>query len=111
LVLFFKKELLPRLTLPQLSARRLKLFNTVVETALNIICITGPVPGIVTATVSHQDDVRAVVLEVAPHPAGGWHARLLNSAAWGLRCHTVPTAIMLEAAEVFADTSMMLAAD
>jgi hypothetical protein len=36
---------------------------------------------------------------------------LLNSAAWGLRCHTVPTAIMLEAAEVFADTSMMLAAD
>ncbi len=78
---------------------------------MNIICITGPVPGIVTATVSHQDELRAVVLEVAEHPAGGWHARLLNSSIWGLRCHAVPTAIMLEAAEDFADTSMMLAAD
>ncbi len=89
----------------------MRLSNTTVETALNIICIAGPVPGIVTATVSHQGDVRAVVLEVAQHPAGGWHARLLNSSIWGLRCHAVPTAIMLEAAEVFADSSMMLAAD
>jgi hypothetical protein len=50
-------------------------------------------------------------MEVARHPSGGWHARLLTSHAWGLRCHAVPTAIMLEAAEIFADDSVMLAAD
>jgi hypothetical protein len=78
---------------------------------MEIICITGPVPGVVAATISHRGDIRAVQMEVARHPSGGWHARLLTSHAWGLRCHAVPTAIMLEAAEIFADDSVMLAAD
>jgi hypothetical protein len=78
---------------------------------MDIMCITGPVPGVITATVSHAGDVRQIKLEVARHPAGGWHARLLTGQAWGLRCHAVPTAILLEAAEVFAGPAMELAAD
>ena len=78
---------------------------------MEIVCITGSIPGPITATVSHRGDVRSVGLEVAPHPSGGWHARLLNNTIWGLRCHAVPTAIMLEAAELFIDEPMLLAAD
>ncbi len=78
---------------------------------MEILCITGPVPGVVTATVSHGTDVRSVKLEIGQHPAGGWHARRLSAPQWGLRCHAVPTAVLLEAAEVFADEPMLLAAD
>jgi hypothetical protein len=78
---------------------------------MEILCITGPVPGVVTATVSHGADVRSVKLEIGQHPTGGWHARGLAAPHWGLRCHTVPTAVLLEAAEVFADEPMLLAAD
>jgi hypothetical protein len=70
---------------------------------MDIVCITGPVPGVVTATISHRSLVRSLQMEVAHHPSGGWHARLLTGQSWGLRCHAVPTAILLEAAEVFAD--------
>jgi hypothetical protein len=82
-----------------------------VEAELEILCMTGPVPGVISASVSHDGDIRSVKMEVAAHPAGGWHARLLSSAHWGLRCRTVPTAVMLEAAETFVDEPMMLAAD
>ena len=78
---------------------------------MEIVCITGSVPGPITATVSHLGDVRSVEMEVAAHPSGGWHARLWAGAPWGLRCHAVPTAIMLEAAEIFVDEPMLLAAD
>jgi hypothetical protein len=78
---------------------------------MEIVCIAGPVPGLVSATVSHRGDVRSVKLEVARHPAGGWHARRLAGQVWGLRCHAVPTAIMLEAAEAFADEPVLEAAE
>ena len=78
---------------------------------MEILCITGPVPGLVTATVSHGSDIRSFKLEIAEHPDGGWHARSLYSPVWGLRCHTVATSVLLEAAEVFADGPMLLAAD
>lgn len=78
---------------------------------MEILCMTGPVPGVITATVSHGTDIRSIKLEIAQHPAGGWHARSLHAPIWGLRCHTVPTAVLLEAAEAFADEPMLLAAD
>jgi hypothetical protein len=83
----------------------------IVRVVVEIVCISGPVPGVVTATVSHLGAIRTVKMEVAAHPSGGWHARLLAGSSWGLRCHSVPTAIMLEAAEVFVDEPMLLAAD
>ncbi len=78
---------------------------------MEILCITGPVPGVVTATVSHGIDIRTVKLEIGEHPSGGWHARRLAAPLWGVRCHAVATAVLLEAAEVFADEPMLLAAD
>ena len=78
---------------------------------MEILCITGPVPGVVSATISHGSDIRSVRLEVGQHPSGGWHARRLSAPIWGLRCHSVPTAVLLEAAEMFADEPMLLAAD
>ena len=78
---------------------------------MEILCITGPVPGVVNATLSHGTEIRAVALEIGQHPAGGWHARRLAAPRWGLRCHSVPTAILLEAAEIFADEPLLLAAD
>jgi hypothetical protein len=83
----------------------------VVEARLEILCVSGPVPGVISATLSHGGELRSAMMEIAPHPSGGWHARLLNSPHWGLRCHAVPTAIMLEAAEIFVDEQMLLAAD
>jgi hypothetical protein len=84
---------------------------SVAEADLNILCMTGPVPGLISASVSHDGEIRSVKMEVAAHPSGGWHARLLNNPHWGLRCRTVPTAVMLEAAEIFVDEPMLLAAD
>jgi hypothetical protein len=83
---------------------------------MEIMCIDGVVPGVVSATISHRGDVRTVKMDVDRHPSGGWHARLLTSQCWGLRCHAVPTAILLEAAEIFADEiitddSMLMAAE
>ena len=78
---------------------------------MEIVCIIGPAPGIVTATISHRGDIRSAKMELARHPSGGWHARRLDSASWGLRCHAVPTAVLLEAAEIFTDEPMLLAAD
>jgi hypothetical protein len=78
---------------------------------MEIVCITGPVPGLINVTVSHRGDIRAIKMEVARHPSGGWHARRLAGQSWGLRCHAVPTAILLEAAEIFADAPMLEAAE
>ena len=78
---------------------------------MEILCITGPVPGVVLATVSHGTEIHSVKLEIARHSTGGWHARRLTAPHWGLRCHSVPTAVLLEAAEMFADEPMLLAAD
>ena len=70
---------------------------------MDVICIIGPTPGLVTATVSHCGAVRQVRMEVARHTAGGWRARLAGG-AWGVRCHSVNTALLLEAGEAFADS-------
>lgn len=79
---------------------------------MEILCITGAVPGIVSATLSHQGRVRSVKLDVERHPSGGWHARQLHSPCFGARCHAVPTAVLLEGAEMFADAEPeLLAAD
>ena len=78
---------------------------------MEVLCITGPVPGVVLATVSHGTQVHSVKLEIGQHPSGGWHARRPGTPHWSLRCHSVPTAVLLEAAEMFADEPMLLAAD
>jgi hypothetical protein len=69
---------------------------------MDILCITGVTPGPISVTVTHQGDVRQLAMDVARHPAGGWHARH-RGGAWGLRCHSVQTAVLLEAAEAFAE--------
>jgi hypothetical protein len=66
---------------------------------VDIICIMGEAPGPVTATVSHCGEVRQVRLTVARHAAGGWQVRSA-SGLMGLRCHSVRTAVLLEAAEI-----------
>jgi len=67
---------------------------------MEVICIVGPTPGMVKATVAHRGEVRQVAMEVARHAAGGWRARLAGG-AWGARCHTVNTCVLLEAGEAF----------
>ena len=69
---------------------------------MDIICIEGATPGPVSVTVSHQGRVRQLMLDVAPHPAGGWRARTPGG-VWGLRCHSVHTAVLLEAVEIVVD--------
>jgi hypothetical protein len=68
---------------------------------MDIVCIRGSVPGPVVVTVAHGADVRQVPMEVARHPAGGWRARAPGG-TFGLRCHTVNAAVLLEAAEAYA---------
>jgi hypothetical protein len=77
---------------------------------MEVLCIIGATPGPVTATLSHEGRVRQLAMDVARHPAGGWHARL-RGGVWGLRCHAVTTCVLLEGAEAFADEPMALAAD
>ena len=77
---------------------------------MEVICIIGATPGPITASVSHDGDVRQLAMDVARHPAGGWQARL-RGGAWGLRCHAVTTAVLLEASEAFVDPPMALAAE
>ncbi len=78
---------------------------------MEIVCIVGPVPGVISATVSHHGGIRSAKMAVDRHPSGGWHARLLTSQAWGLRCHSVPTAVLLEAAEIFDEEAIAVAAE
>jgi hypothetical protein len=67
---------------------------------MEIICVVGPVPGRVTATVSHEGEIRQLPMDIASHRAGGWQARRPNG-DFGLRCHSVNTAILLEAGDAF----------
>jgi hypothetical protein len=76
---------------------------------MDILCITGPTPGPISVTVTHQGEVRQLAMDLARHPAGGWHARY-RGGAWGLRCHSVQTAVLLEAAEAFAEAPSIRAA-
>ena len=81
---------------------------------MDIICITGTTPGAVFVTVSHEGQVRQLPMDVARHAAGGWQARLCDAAqgggAWGLRCYSVNTAVLLEAADAFTETPASKAA-
>jgi hypothetical protein len=77
---------------------------------MDIICITGTTPGPVSVTLSHAGQVRQVAMDIARHPAGGWQARH-NGGRWVLRCHSVPTAVLLEGAEAFLGQDMALAAN
>jgi acyl CoA:acetate/3-ketoacid CoA transferase alpha subunit len=77
---------------------------------LDILCITGTAPGPISVTVSHLGAVRQVAMEVQGHPAGGWRARH-RAGAWGLRCHSVRTAVLLEAAEALADAGAPASAE
>jgi hypothetical protein len=70
---------------------------------MDILCLEGTAPGVMAASIAHDGVVRRLALEVGCHAMGGWHARLPEG-AWGLRCNAVATAILLEAAEVFAGT-------
>ena len=69
---------------------------------MEVISIIGTTPGMVTATVTHGGAVRQVPVEVQPHPAGGWRARLPGG-TWGARCRAVTTSVLLEAGEAFSE--------
>jgi hypothetical protein len=77
---------------------------------MEVICIIGATPGPITATVAHDGTVRQLAMDITRHAAGGWQARL-RGGAWGLRCHAVTTAVLMEASEAFVETPMALAAD
>jgi hypothetical protein len=77
---------------------------------MDLICIVGSVPGQITATVSHAGSIRQMPMEVARHQAGGWKARSAGG-QFGLRCHTVNTAVLLEAGESFAARESLLATE
>jgi hypothetical protein len=72
---------------------------------MDVICIIGATPGPVTATVAHAGQVKQLPMEVARHHLGGWQAKL-RGGQWGLRCHAVTTAVLLEAAEAFTEVAM-----
>jgi len=83
------------------------------EAVVDILGIMGSVPGHVVASVTHLGAVRQIRMEVGRNPAGGWHARR-GDGAWGLRCHSATTAVLLEAGEAWEDVApaaMELAAD
>ena len=68
---------------------------------MDILCIQGSAPGRLVATVSHGAQVRQMPVNVLRHPAGGWHVQQ-NDGSFGLRCHAVSAAVLLEAGEVFS---------
>jgi hypothetical protein len=76
---------------------------------MDLICVIGPVPGRVIATISHEGGIRQLPMDVARHPAGGWQARSPGG-RFGLRCHTVSTAVLLEASESYTEPAMATAA-
>jgi len=70
---------------------------------MEVICIIGSTPGMVTATVAHGGAVRQIPMEVARHTAGGWRARLPGG-VWGVRCRAMATSVLLEAGDAFSET-------
>jgi hypothetical protein len=80
---------------------------------MDILGIMGTMPGQVVASVAHLGTIRQIRMDVSRNPAGGWHARR-GTAAWGLRCHSATTAVLLEAGEAWeemAPAALELAAD
>ena len=69
---------------------------------MELLCIQGAAPGRIVATIAHQARIRQVPMVVAQHPSGGWRIELPEG-GFGSRCHSVSTAILMEAGEVFAD--------
>ncbi len=69
---------------------------------MELLCIQGAVPGHIVATLSHRTMIRQVPMAVAKHPAGGWRVELPEGGT-GPRCHSVATAILLQASEIFAE--------
>lgn len=65
---------------------------------MDILCISGVAPGPLSVSVTHAGRVSQLALEVGRHPVGGWRARRPGG-IWGLRCHSVQTAVLLEAAD------------
>jgi hypothetical protein len=69
---------------------------------MELLCIQGSAPGRIVATLSHAAQVRQVPMVVASHPAGGWQIAL-PTGAFGPRCRSVETAILMEASEIFSE--------
>jgi len=65
---------------------------------MELICIQGAAPGRVVATLSHAARIHQIPMEIARHPAGGWHVALPDG-GYGPRCHGVAAAILMEASE------------
>ena len=76
---------------------------------MEIISIQGHAPGRIVATLSHGIQVRQLPMNLAAHPAGGWQIRQADG-GFGPRCHAVSAAVLLEAAEAFADETLDYAA-
>jgi hypothetical protein len=77
---------------------------------VEVICIIGSTPGMVTATVTHGGVVRQIPMELARHAAGGWRARM-PCGAWGVRCRAMTTSVLLEAGEAFSESLLEPRAD
>jgi hypothetical protein len=73
---------------------------------MELLCIQGSAPGRIVATLSHAAQIRQVPMIVSSHPAGGWQIAL-PTGEFGPRCRSVETAILLEASEVFADSTQV----
>ena len=72
---------------------------------MDILSITGDMPGGVVATVAHRGRVHQLGMELGRNPAGGWRARR-GDGAWGPRCHSATTAVLLEAGEALSEASL-----
>jgi hypothetical protein len=69
---------------------------------LELVCIEGAVPGRVVATLAHEARIKLIAMQIANHPAGGWHIASPDG-AFGPRCHSVTAAILMEASEAYVD--------
>jgi hypothetical protein len=72
---------------------------------VELICIQGPTPGQVIATLSHKTRIRQIPMQIAQHPAGGWRVALPEG-GYGPRCRDVAAAILMEACECFTDDAL-----
>jgi hypothetical protein len=70
---------------------------------MDIVGIVSAAPGPLVATVVHQGVTRTLRMNVSRHPIGGWHVRQ-PCGAWGPRCRSVETAVLLEASAAFVES-------
>jgi hypothetical protein len=77
---------------------------------MDLICLQGAAPGLITATISHAGNIRQMRMSVARHPSGGWRIALPEG-GFGPRCHSVPAAILMEASETFTTDDAHLELD